>query len=108
MKNITLLYFLFQVDTSQWESINDPEWPSKSVVALIEWLPNLSKITMPKVLRQKLQNSNKASVNIGSTILPTMDENEIEHLVQWSDMLIFDYLTGNYDRVSSMQVNYNT
>jgi four-jointed box protein 1 len=58
---------------------------------------------MPNILRQKLLNANKGSINIGSSVLPTMDETDIEHLVQWSDMLVYDYLTGNYDRVSSMQ-----
>ena len=59
---------------------------------------------MPNILRQKLLNANKGSIHIGSSVLPTMEETDLEHLVQWSDMLVYDYLTGNYDRVSSMQV----
>ena len=96
--------FLFQVDSNEWKSVDHPEWPSKAIVALIEWLPHLTKVIMPNILRQKLLNANKGSINIGSSVLPTMDETDIEHLVQWSDMLVYDYLTGNYDRVSSMQV----
>ena len=26
-------------------------------------------------------------------------------VAQWSDLVVFDFLTGNYDRVSSMQVS---
>ena len=96
--------FLFQVHSNEWKSIDHPEWPSKAIVALIEWLPNLTKVIMPNVLRQKLLNANKGSIHIGSSVLPTMEETDIEHLVQWSDMLVYDYLTGNYDRVSSMLV----
>ena len=98
--------FLFQVDSNEWKSVDHPEWPSKAIVALIEWLPHLTKVIMPNILRQKLLNANKGSINIGSSVLPTMDETDIEHLVQWSDMLVYDYLTGNYDRVSSMQVRW--
>ena len=76
-------------------------------MALIEWLPNLTKTTMPSILRQKLLNPQKTPINVASNVLPTLDESEIEHLVQWSDMLVFDYLTGNYDRVSSMQVSFD-
>ena len=28
-----------------------------------------------------------------------------DQVAQWSDLVVFDFLTGNYDRVSSMQVN---
>merc|ERR1719219_1522106 len=45
---------------------------------------------------------------MNSEALKTMDvdqssSQQLEHLVQWSDLIIFDYLTGNYDRVASMQ-----
>ena len=29
----------------------------------------------------------------------------MDQVAQWSDLVVFDFLTGNYDRVSSMQVN---
>ena len=100
-------FFHFQVNSHQWNQVNEEDWPSKSIVALIEWLPNLTKTTMPSILRQKLLNPQKTPINVASNVLPTLDESEIEHLVQWSDMLVFDYLTGNYDRVSSMQVSFD-
>ena len=34
-----------------------------------------------------------------------LDEDLLTELVQWSDLIVFDYLTGNYDRVASMQVS---
>ena len=39
--------------------------------------------------------------------LAALDDNILTQLVQWSDLVIFDYLTGNYDRVASMQVTLN-
>ena len=102
-----IFFFTFQVNSHQWNKVNEKDWPSKSIVALIEWLPNLTKTTMPSILRQKLLNPQKTPINVASNVLPTLDESEIEHLVQWSDMLVFDYLTGNYDRVSSMQVSFD-
>ena len=29
----------------------------------------------------------------------------LSQVAQWSDLVVFDFLTGNYDRVSSMQVS---
>jgi hypothetical protein len=98
-------------------------------VALIEWLPNLTKTTMPIVLRDFLTGSGPRKTPDGSGRTPDgsgrtpdvsglgkpldvtstkdlslLDENVLTQLVQWSDLIIFDYLTGNYDRVASMQV----
>jgi hypothetical protein len=91
-------------------------------VALIEWLPNLTKTTMPIVLRDFLTGSGPRKTPDGSDRTPDvfglgkpldvtstkdltlLDENVLTQLVQWSDLIIFDYLTGNYDRVASMQV----
>ena len=46
--------------------------------------------------------------NAHHTILPLLilltetEPDALEKLVQWSDLMLFDYLTGNYDRVASM------
>ena len=34
--------------------------------------------------------------------IPETDSTALEKLLQWSDLILFDYLTGNYDRVASM------
>ena len=90
------------------QSKNDTnEWPSDAVVALIEWLPNLTKTTMPIALRDFVTGDSNVKQPLDVTSskeLATLDENILTQLVQWSDLVIFDYLTGNYDRVASMQV----
>ena len=89
--------------SDQWASVEEPEWPQNSIVALIEWLPNLTKTTMPTLLRKHLLGSQQ-QIDVTLTSLKSLQETQLEHLVQWSDLIIFDYLTGNYDRVASMQV----
>ena len=40
-----------------------------------------------------------------TSFISTLTETEpdaLEKLLQWSDLILFDYLTGNYDRVASM------
>nr|XP_045581769.1 extracellular serine/threonine protein kinase four-jointed-like isoform X1 [Procambarus clarkii] len=39
----------------------------------------------------------------GSQALKQASERDLARLLQWSDLLVFDYLTGNYDRVAYMQ-----
>ena len=97
------------MSSNQWGTVHEQQWPKNSIVALIEWLPNLTKTTMPTMLRKQLlqQNSNPEvyqPIDKNSEDFKSLDETQLEHLVQWSDLVIFDYLTGNYDRMASMQV----
>ena len=105
---LTIIFF-FQVNSNQWEMVHEQQWPKNSIVALIEWLPNLTKTTMPTMLRKQIlrQKSNielYQPIDVTSSDLSSMDETQLEQMVQWSDLIIFDYLTGNYDRMASMQV----
>lgn len=82
-------------------------------MALIEWLPDLTKTTMPYLLLNKLESNKPKSNPIDGPELKSLSANEQEGLdedvlgalVQWSDLIMFDFLTGNYDRVASMQVS---
>jgi four-jointed box protein 1 len=106
------------VSSPQWSSLEttknaSADWPTDAVVALIEWLPNLTKTTMPMAIREFLIRDSKASpkppLDVTSTKeLSELDDTILTQLVQWSDLIIFDYLTGNYDRVASMQVFHLT
>ena len=52
----------------------------------IQWIPNLTKVTLPKPIQMALKQEEKsASLTADS--------------VQYSDMAIFDFLSGNFDRV---------
>ena len=87
------------------------DWRLGSVVALIQWIPDLERSRMPAILREAL----KARTTIDVTYdirakkrdearLRDLDIKEASEVAQWSDLVVFDYLTGNYDRVASMQV----
>lgn len=92
-----------------WTEVKEEE---SAVVALIEWLPDLTKTTMPYVLLNKLEAKESATnpldgselKSLSENVHEDLDEHVLSDLVQWSDLIIFDYLTGNYDRVASMQV----
>ena len=68
---------------------------------------------MPYILLNKLKEQNSQITPITGIELEKLASNEHEgldeavlaDLVQWSDLIMFDYLTGNYDRVASMQVS---
>lgn len=52
----------------------------------------------------KRQSEGKSrQVSRGSRGLKQAAERDLVRLLQWSDLLVFDYLTGNYDRVAYMQ-----
>ena len=57
-----------------------------------------------QILRQKSNIELYQPIDVTSSDLSSMDETQLEQMVQWSDLIIFDYLTGNYDRMASMQV----
>ncbi len=105
----TLLHasICLQTDSAQWSNVllangtADPAWSPGSVVALIQWVPKLTRTTMPRVLRQAIL----AGTQISLEEIVDMEKEEIGELVQWTDLAIFDYLTGNYDRVASMLVS---
>ena len=55
---------------SQWTEVKDEmesaEWSPDAVVALIQWIPSLTKDTIPSVLREALLTSSTSSPVIGS------------------------------------------
>ena len=95
-------------ERQNWSNLDE----GSAVVALIEWLPDLTKATMPYLLLNKLQANDSLPVPIDGQALERLSSNKEEgldeqlfsELAQWSDLIVFDYLTGNYDRVVSMQV----
>ena len=126
IKLMQTIHSNFQTNATQWNKLtssNKRNWTgvnegNSAVVALIEWLPDLTKTTMPYVLLNKLEKleTKKSEPNpLDGSELKSLSENEQEDLdehvlsdlVQWSDLIMFDYLTGNYDRVASMQVSVN-
>ena len=110
--------------------ITSSGWRLGSVVSLSQWVPGLARRAMPPILRaaitsastldlthdsrvtqQQLRDSNvtqqqlrDSNVTQQQLLLRDLSVSEAAELAQWSDLVIFDYITGNYDRVASMMV----
>ena len=63
---------------------------------------------MPDILFQKLQSNESKFNPLDGSELIRLPESKLKHflidLVQWSDLIIFDYLIGNFDRAAIIQV----
>lgn len=87
-------------DSEQWAAvrtrIDGLQWSDRAVVSLTEWVSNLTGVVTPAPLRQE-----------SSGLHPVLKElwnkttGELLELMQWSDLIIFDYLTANFDRLVS-------
>ncbi|XP_013407271.1 uncharacterized protein LOC106171460 [Lingula anatina] len=102
---------LSEVDStvSQWQQqrkqIQQAHWKEGKIVAFIQWIDNLngerSRVKMPYCLLNAFTSHRVVDRN--SPFLQTLSTSGLIHLLQWGEMIIFDYITGNYDRVASMQ-----
>ncbi|XP_026166232.1 four-jointed box protein 1 [Mastacembelus armatus] len=87
-------------DSEQWTAvrtrIDDLQWSDRAVVSLTEWISNLTGVVTPAPLRQE-----------SSGLHPVLEElrnkttAELLELMQWTDLIVFDYLTANFDRLVS-------
>ncbi|CAL1266390.1 unnamed protein product [Larinioides sclopetarius] len=77
------------------------KWDTNSTVALIQWIENLERDKLPSLLLSSLMHNEVLSANNGELL--SLPVKKLVELLQWSDLIIFDYITGNYDRVASMQ-----
>ena len=55
-----------------------------------------TKIRMPGPILQSYRNS--TALDSSHPALAAMDMSQLSEMLQWGDMILFDYLTGNYDR----------
>lgn len=90
---------LSKVGSSQWAPVQaelgSTGWTSGSLVTITPWLYNLSSVLPPLALRAE-----------GGKLLPLREELRSGHagvlqLAQWGDLILFDYLTANFDRLVS-------
>ena len=102
--------------------ISSSGWRLGSVVSVSQWLPGLAPRAMPPILRAAVTSASTLDLTHDSRVTQQRDSNETQQqlllrdlsvseaaeLAQWSDIVIFDYITGNYDRVASMMVGVQT
>lgn len=108
MDSVPAVFLAITNQTSRhWNNvdISSVEWQDGKVVALIQWTPHMettrSLVSIPKILLKTYQS--KSVIDGKFLHNSTLNFNEIADLVQWSAMILFDYITGHYDRFASMQ-----
>ncbi|XP_061678473.1 four-jointed box protein 1 [Syngnathoides biaculeatus] len=84
-------------DSEQWAAVRTRvaglQWSDHAVVSLTEWVSNLSGVVTPAPLRQESSGLHPELRNKSTA--------ELLELMQWSDLIIFDYMSANFDRLVS-------
>ncbi|CAH2325789.1 four-jointed box 1 [Pelobates cultripes] len=90
---------LSRVGSTQWNPVQaevvSTGWDPGSIVSLTNWVQNLSAVLPPRALRAE-----------DGQLRPLQDELrsgdvDMVELAQWADLILFDYLTANFDRLVS-------
>lgn len=89
---------LIQLSSKRWKGVrhqlNDAQWSEEKPVVFTQFIKNLSPAYVPKQFRDP-----KRSLYPIDVILSSHSSLDIAELAQWSDLIIFDYLTANLDRM---------
>lgn len=95
-----LILAQLNVDSEQWASVRRRiealQWSERAVVSLTEWVANLTGVVTPAPLRQESNGLHPLRKGLRNQSLA-----ELLELVQWSDLILLDYLTANFDRLVS-------
>lgn len=87
-------------DSEQWESvrtrIDGLQWNDRAVVSLTQWISNLTGVITPAPLRQESSGLHPALKELWNKTAA-----ELLELMQWTDLIVLDYLTANFDRLVS-------
>ncbi|XP_051885182.1 four-jointed box protein 1 [Pristis pectinata] len=93
---------LSRVNTNadQWarvrREVQAAQWADRPVVSLSEWIGNLSDVVSPLPLRAGARGLHPSADGLAN-----VTERQARELAQWSDLIVFDYLTANFDRLAS-------
>ncbi|KAK3097612.1 hypothetical protein FSP39_011405 [Pinctada imbricata] len=91
-------------DSDQWSSVHseiaNSQWGDGKVVILTQYIEGLEPSYIPLEFRE----NNRKLHPTARTLLGTA-KRDLCDLVQWSDLIIFDYLTANLDRVVNNMFN---
>ncbi|XP_041354939.1 four-jointed box protein 1-like [Gigantopelta aegis] len=99
----TLLLGVNSLD-DKWKAVHldlvESQWADDKVVILTQWVTGLSPAYIPHLLQK-----DDRRLHPTDDILLGKNKNELCELVQWSDLIVFDYLTANLDRVVNNMFN---
>ena len=90
--------------TLQWSNVHQElgsaQWSHEKPFVMVEWVDGLSPTYIPESLRNDTRKLHPTEdILLGKSI------NELVELMQWSDLIVFDYLTANVDRVVNNMFN---
>lgn len=118
---------IIDLNSTPWlsaaQDIQAAQWKSQRPVVLTEWIDNLESANIPVLFQSMERHVNKYDVknialgldfkatNLAANRLTDMKINKtvkqkLIELVQWSDLIIFDYLIANLDRVVNNLYNF--
>uniref|UniRef100_H2S505 Four-jointed box kinase 1 n=1 Tax=Takifugu rubripes TaxID=31033 RepID=H2S505_TAKRU len=87
-------------ESEQWAAVRTRtdalQWSDRAVVSLTKWVANLSGVVTPGPLRQE-----SSGLHPRLQELDNKTTAELLELMQWTDLILFDYLTANFDRLVS-------
>lgn len=94
---------LLDSKSDQWLSVRpeiaNAQWPDDRVIIVTKWIDNLKPSFIPLEFRGEDKNL------YPSKKLGQKSKDSLCDLLQWSDLVIFDYLTANLDRVVNNMFN---
>ncbi|KAJ8929406.1 hypothetical protein NQ314_017906 [Rhamnusium bicolor] len=96
-----------------WQNLRNEiasaQWNSNRPIVLTQFISNLNSANIPGVFKPIERHLNKNDV-LNMTKNEVLEENDMVknfvELAQWSDLIIFDYLTANLDRIVNNLYNY--
>ncbi|XP_017774485.1 PREDICTED: extracellular serine/threonine protein kinase four-jointed [Nicrophorus vespilloides] len=81
--------------------IASAQWATNRPIVLTKFIPDLDSSGIPALFRPLERHLNRNDVlNVSG------DARALVELAQWSDLIVFDYLTANLDRVVNNLYNY--
>ncbi|KAG6937942.1 four jointed box 1 [Chelydra serpentina] len=88
----------------QWGQVRDElrgsHWAEGAVVSLTQWVDNLTDVVAPAPWRSEA-GSGRRLQPLAAGELGGLTQSQLVELVQWTDLILFDYLTANFDRLVS-------
>lgn len=90
--------------TPLWQNLANEiaaaQWNSNRPIVLTQYISNLDPANIPPVFKPVERHLNK------NDVLNMTSNDDLVELAQWSDLIIFDYLTANLDRIVNNLYNY--
>lgn len=94
---------LVKMRDSKWSSVRSEmmfaQWAEDKPVVLTKFVPNLITAFIPFNFRSSNRRLHPTDVSYNASEVTADVLQNLVELAQWSDMIIFDYLTANLDRV---------